>query len=429
MIRDWFAYLVAEQQDVVKGALRQGEKASGEKSKLIALNPHLFYHLIALTQKKSADKLRSTWQNTEYKDRVSNLDAKIDAWGLRGLLDVFRFPDINMAYLPFYSFVIRFTFTLAKPYVSRDEQVFYIIDNPVSKDKMFGLPHVIPSSWKGCLRSAIYQLGADQDALKRIFGSAKEAGEYTIIQSGKSGTLHFYPTFFMQKSLEVINPHDRVRKVGKRPVLMECVPAGASGCFTLLYVPALNSMSNEKNDVAMHVVESKKPDVIKDVTKDLRLISEGLKAMFLTFGFGAKTSSGYGIATPDLDNGQLTLKASGIKVTEKKEQELQAPEDAFQKYLLEDGTVRAEFLGQGEAGLLSNSEYGIKKPLDGGSLAEFKRFRNWYRNFGEKWSHFLKESETSGDRWPGWTFQDYDGLVEVAGQIERLLQLEKEEKQ
>src|SRR6266487_487681 len=71
--------------------------------------------------------------------------------------DVFRSPDIDLTLLPSYSFVFQFAFTLAQPYISRDEQDFYIIDNPVRKDKILKLPYVASTSWKGSLRSAFWR--------------------------------------------------------------------------------------------------------------------------------------------------------------------------------------------------------------------------------------------------------------------------------
>ncbi len=62
-----------------------------------------------------------------------------------------------MASLPPGSWAIRFTFTLRKPYLSRDDTDWYILDNPVRKDKVFSLPLVASTGWKGMLRAAMRQ--------------------------------------------------------------------------------------------------------------------------------------------------------------------------------------------------------------------------------------------------------------------------------
>ena len=84
-------------------------------------------------------------------------------------------PEIDLALLPTGSFVLQFTFTLAQPYISRDEQDFYIIDNPIRKEKVSGLPYMAPTSWKGSLRAALWQLGsrAQDEAISRLFGNEK----------------------------------------------------------------------------------------------------------------------------------------------------------------------------------------------------------------------------------------------------------------
>ncbi|GIX47783.1 MAG: hypothetical protein KatS3mg131_1994 [Candidatus Tectimicrobiota bacterium] len=55
------------------------------------------------------------------------------------------------------------------------------------------------------------------------------------------------------------------------------MPPGTEGRFVLLYVP-LGEVT---------------PDEVKG---DFRAVAEGLKAMFTEYGFGAKTSSGFGRA-------------------------------------------------------------------------------------------------------------------------------------
>lgn len=194
-------------------------------------------------------------------------------------------PDMKI--LPPGSWGIQLTFTLKKPYISKDDTEFYIIDNPVRKEWVFKVPYVAPSQWKGALRAAMRRLrgyttweqeGQDPQMV-RLFGNVK--GEQEEFRAGR---LHFYPTFFDQIGLEVINPHDRETGAGTQPIYLECVPAGAKGTFTLLYVPLDNGPVDEAT-----------------VRDDLRAVADGLQEMFTRQGFGAKTSSGYGIVEDKVD--------------------------------------------------------------------------------------------------------------------------------
>lgn len=54
--------------------------------------------------------------------------------------------------LPAHSAFLQFQFSLASPYISRDDEIFHINDNPVRKDKVFKVPMVAGTSWKGNLR-------------------------------------------------------------------------------------------------------------------------------------------------------------------------------------------------------------------------------------------------------------------------------------
>jgi CRISPR-associated protein Cmr2 len=239
-----------------------------------------------------------------------------------------------------FSFIIEFDFILRKSYLSKDDQDFYIIDNPVRKEKIFKVPEVSASAWKGNLRSAMIKLLAEdllfqvnkfsplspekanelaekiiQDRSRQIllFGIEtehtkkyfdclteeilkldkertmsklnmllKSINRFGETEQEGQGRLCFFPSFLDQIDLEVINPHDRKRKVGTLPIMMECSPAGSKGIFRLLYFPfdLIGNDNSIKNEAAM----------------DLTQIAKGIKAMFTQYGFGAKTSSGFGTA-------------------------------------------------------------------------------------------------------------------------------------
>jgi len=53
-----------------------------------------------------------------------------------------------------YSFGIWMEFKLKQPYFSRDDEEFYLIQNPVLKEKVFKVPMIRGSGWKGALANA-----------------------------------------------------------------------------------------------------------------------------------------------------------------------------------------------------------------------------------------------------------------------------------
>lgn len=222
----------------------------------------------------------------------------------------------DISIFPAGSWSLQFKFTLRKPYISRDDTDFYILDNPVKKEKVFKVPYVAPSQWKGALRSAmVLELIKDSplpvDFAQRRFrmavlfgdekgeepGSIKGLAKYLDEKGGEEaseqyrqqlkqcfnrepdeplphhqGCLHFYPTYFDQISLEVINPHQRDTGAGKLPIYFECVPDGAEGTFTLLYVP-------------LRGTELSHEEAKKQASEDLEVVAEGIHAMITIYGF------------------------------------------------------------------------------------------------------------------------------------------------
>lgn len=257
--------------------------------------PHLAtHHLKGLGRSPSARSLVEVWQD-DLRDDSDRPSRRSRAWRPRGWFNAtFRTPltEAAMTRLPRGSFAVRFVFTLRHPYLSKGENDLYALDNSVRTDPLFRLPMVAPSSWKGGLRAAMRHArgGDDHDpALQLLFGtSPDESG-----QGGQAGRLHFYPTFFERVGLEVISPHDRERKIGKpgrSPIPIECVPAGATGWFQLCYIPFdLIELG------AANPTELQRRSGIS-----LELVGDALRDLFTVYGFGAKTSSGYGLAEESL---------------------------------------------------------------------------------------------------------------------------------
>lgn len=201
--------------------------------------------------------------------------------------------NLNLNYLPLYSFFIKITFTLKKPYLSRDDEEFYILDNPVCKDKVFKVPYVRPSSWKGALRwVAKNVLKKDPRVIERLLGNVKEN------EIARQGRLTLYPTFFNKIGLDIIAPHDRKTKTVKVPIQFEVVPEGAKGTFALLYAP-------------FDLVEKDDNNIKKEVKEDLEIIKDSVKALLCEYGFSAKRTSGYGVIEDYFENGRLKTNFAG----------------------------------------------------------------------------------------------------------------------
>ena len=206
--------------------------------------------------------------------------------------------------LPKYSVLIKIIFTLKKPYTSKDEGEFHILDdkineNPIVIDRFTGLPMVKPSTWKGHLRFAAskvenYPDGEKLDIeekkkiIKRLFGS--EPGEK---ENQLRGRLHFFPTFFKEPpARDVITPLKRdTRTPARGPINFEVVKPDSEGEFYLLYVPY--PKGEDFNE--------------QDVDKDLDFLAEALKLMFYVYGFSAKKTSGFGVINK-LNEGNVETK-------------------------------------------------------------------------------------------------------------------------
>jgi CRISPR-associated protein Cmr2 len=251
---------------------------------------------------QATDNVHRRAAEDEAKRHAGVANAVRDAWQYdvgtepRTIPDAFRFtPEVSaLAYLPSLSFMLRIPFRLQKPYISKDETDFYLLDHPVRKEKIFQVPMVAATSWKGTLRAALWQLGYTEThvVVRRLLGNPRGSDTH------QAGRLYFYPTFFARMGLEVINPHSRETGIGERgPLLMECVPGG-TGTLVLLYVP-------------FGPMQQSEPHTRTEVAQDLEVLAEGVQAMLTTYGFGAKTSSGFGTTTDRLaGEGQLGLRAA-----------------------------------------------------------------------------------------------------------------------
>lgn len=261
------------------------------------------------------------------KELIAKERARLNA------LDLLKPTAPDLQCLPLGSWFLQFTFTLAKPWMSKDDDPFYVAEsvNPVRKDKVFKVPLVAAAGWKGLLRWTAMQVRlfeqkkeltpdafADERLAQTLLfgdekgeepGKTKDFAAYLDDLGGKEarrlyaqkvreyfrlsekddmphhgGRLMCYPTFFNLIDVEVINPHSRKTKAGTHPIYLECVPDGAQGIFSLLYV-SFDLIGQASDD-----------EIRTQARDDLVLVAEAVSAMMLTYGFSAKRTSGYGTA-------------------------------------------------------------------------------------------------------------------------------------
>ena len=198
----------------------------------------------------------------------------------------------NFSQLPDPSwFGIEVEFTLLSPWYSKDDRPFHVLDNPVRKDRVFGVPFMSAASWKGLLRWACrMQAGLyehlDKQHMKidgwkdpawivHLFGNERGEGEVF-----SRGALLFYPTWFSKVGFEVINPHNRKTRAGTQPIYYEVVPAGTKGRLQLLYAPLPGETGNNKVKPA-NFIDS---------------LIDSITALLETYGISAKRTAGWGTA-------------------------------------------------------------------------------------------------------------------------------------
>jgi len=257
--------------------------------------------------------------------------------------------------LPKYSFAIWFKFKLKAPYFSKDDDEFYIIQNPILKETNFKVPMIRGSGWKGALAHAFRELFKKDsennrekiESFLRIFGAGSEnikviesyvLGKSKNVEEAKNKLLEFmlfelglevskkiidevnkcnnleciknilknrlskkyqdsqqnlplefrthkgrtifYPTYFDRLSLEIINPHDRIKRAGTNPIHYEVVPQNTDGIFQLIYIPFDGIVKGEK-------------ELKNEVKQDLRFLTEVIEKL-RDMGLGAKTKLGWG---------------------------------------------------------------------------------------------------------------------------------------
>jgi|YNPBryunderm2012_1023409.scaffolds.fasta_scaffold02584_9 CRISPR-associated protein Cmr2 len=359
------------------------------------------------TSKKDADQIRNQW-------KTKHLHLSVRLSGQSGLVwNYITEPEIDFALLPDNSFFLSLIFTLATPYLSRDDNSFYIIDNPIVRDKVYRVPMVRPSSWKGNLYSALWQMGYERQnslSMRRIFGQAH--GQDNEEGFNQAGRLFLFPTFFQKTGLEIINPHDRSRRVGKNPILYESVPSNEKGCFSFLYIP-FDHIGEDEQETCRQMVE------------DLRVLAEGLRAMFLTYGFSAKRSSGYGLAKTQVQDGTLQIKVEESVSLQSSATNPPNPAQNLPKCLIAPNKLKPEYLNpDGTFRERSQSELNsMTKP----QRQDYEKAKKWWEREGkelsgrEEVSNPPAQAATAERKWMTRKFSTFDELVERAKEIQEIL--------
>ncbi|WP_049961485.1 hypothetical protein [Pseudacidobacterium ailaaui] len=209
--------------------------------------------------------------------------------------------DLNV--LPPLSFFLRADFALETPYLSRDDRVFSVTENPVRKDWVFGLPLIAATTWKGALRNAC--LIEAREAVDRLFGPEppKNSRGDEPAAALHEGRICTFTSFFTQIATEIVNPHDRVRRIGKNPIRIECVPRGARSRLALLYL----ALPRDERPRSLTL-----PDFRKQVAGDLIAVARCVRGAMRDYGVSAKKSSGYGAATDALVGERGIIEVAGL---------------------------------------------------------------------------------------------------------------------
>ncbi|HXH13904.1 MAG TPA: RAMP superfamily CRISPR-associated protein [Alphaproteobacteria bacterium] len=97
--------------------------------------------------------------------------------------------------------------------------------NPVKKEKVFRVPSIAASTWKGNLREALrlaHDWHDESAQMRKLFGSERGADD-----DFHAGRLSFFPTYFDCLDLEVLNPHSRRTGAGTLPIylILSCSPS------------------------------------------------------------------------------------------------------------------------------------------------------------------------------------------------------------
>jgi len=275
--------------------------------------------------------------------------------------------------------LLAIDFSLLTPWYSKDDRPFHVLDNPLRKDRVFGVPFVSAPSWKGLLHWASQMEegllehldghggqmeGWNEPAwIVHLFGNKRGEGE-----EFSRGALRFLPTWFNRIGFEVINPHRRETKAGTQPIVYEVVPAETSGKLHLLYAPA---PGREGPPEAMS-----------------KLVC-AIEKLLTVYGFSAKRTAGWGLA--HIVKCELSVaKGSSLElmIGTNETGGYVAPSEELTRLMDESGRPIDVLLFDDR--LISKTQFrklGDRKPC---TKDELESFRQWYATHGEEHERRLR---------------------------------------
>jgi len=281
-------------------------------------------------------------------------------------LDTARRGKEVLESFPRYSARILLEFTLLTPLLTKDDDPFYLFDNPTRKDHIFGVPHIAAASLKGLSLDAYQrafpsssgiELDKEKQLLerrhgyrlqdahaKRLFGIEDDGTQ----QESRIGRLHFSAVWFKQVQFLVMNPREPETGIGTIPIQFEAIAPNPKE-KAILEVVYFNPYG---------VKESEEQTVREDLARWLAAVG----TWWPVLGLGAKRLAGYGAIKIE----KATLQAvewSGMERKEEKQSvsqeqtEKPQPPKYYEEYMLEGQPL---------------SEEAFKGMLDG-KLAEKKK--------------------------------------------------------
>jgi len=320
---------------------------SDEKLEKIAKTEKLWGCIIKNDKSLKKEKVKDAHFNylkEEYlkKNKIDDNSGFLLLQGLSGIhRDHEQFKNQIKNLIPC-SFGIWVKFRLEQPYFSKDDDELYLIQNPILKEKVFKVPMIRGSGWKGAIAKAgikvieekikndssslidyIYDFirifGAGNEEFKKLVDIVDKKGNedsfakalisYTFFVLGtkitkkvdeslkdfverlwkdiekklikvQKGRAVFYPTYFDTFSLEVINPHSRKKRAGTQPISYEVIPKDTESILQIVYIP-FDSILKPDNKLQ------------EETEKDLCFLVSCIEKV-ANSGVGAKTKLGWG---------------------------------------------------------------------------------------------------------------------------------------
>lgn len=352
--------------------MEKSYEVKGEELKFDDNNP-IYFLKWNYTNK---DKLNSFKEKIKSKKQYSvsltgNTSSNVNIAELSGIIPGNKLKEYVQNLLP-YSFILQARIKLKSSYFSRDDDEFYLIQNPCLKEKVFKVPMIRGSGWKGAIAKAGKDLLNEDlknfESFVRIFGTGSQEYremiesiekdkniieklvKYALFELGlkltkddiqkidsnpkdylknlssklqkeeitntpflqvHKGRAVFYPTYFNKLSLEIINPHSRKTRAGTNPIHYEVVPEDTEGTLQIVYIP-YDAVLREKDEIENEV----KAD-IEFLTKCIEKVSEngiGAKAKLGWGGFGIENGKKIYCLNQEIDH----LSLNGWKICEVK---------------------------------------------------------------------------------------------------------------